>query len=247
MNNEMFEKIADNTFICEDELSGASRVKSLDDKICDYIEAQAYDVAMGKAKKGNALEAINNFLVNVLHFPDKNTVKKYVEYFKQELRDYCFENSSTEFVDMMMNEDDENLDLNFDDTMNSDEKHEDKYEEKSEERHEEKSLRHQVRDAIKAQVEVANSVISSIGTAFDNNCEDTKKFGDMVTQIKNFEKQIRGACQQVVSVVESKGFDAKDKTKCSPVAYKTISNYDSRDLDCVKLSSAIIVFYNSLD
>lgn len=243
MDNTLFDKIASNTslFEAEEGLDAASRVKSLDNKIIDYIEAQAYDVAMGKQEKSKAAEAIKNFITNVLHFPDNDTFKKYFARFKQELKDYCFEATYAD-EDDMLNEGD-GLDLKFDDE--SEEKHEKKHEH-SEEPHEEKSPRQQVREAIKDQVEVANSVISSIGTAFDNDCEDTKKFGDMVTQIKNFEKQIRGACQQVVSVVEAKGFDALDKTKCSPVAYKTITNYDSRDLDCVKLSSAIIVFYNSL-
>lgn len=246
MNNETFEKIIDNSFLCEDELGldASLRVKSVENKINDYIEAQAYDVAMGKTEKHKAIESIKNFVTHVLHFPDKETFKKYLDFFKSELRDYCFENHfHDEEENEILTEDNDGLDLNFDDAMGI---KKDKHEDKHEEQHEEKSTRQQVREAIKAQVEVANSVISSIGTAFDNNCEKTKKFGDMVTQIKNFEKQIRGACQQVVSVVESKGFDTKDKTKCSPKAYKTIANYDSRDLDCVKLSSAIIVFYNSL-
>ena len=67
----------------------------------------------------------------------------------------------------------------------------------------------------------------------------------MEEQIKNWEKQIRGACQQVISMVDMKKFDVTDKMKCSPRAYKTISNYDSRDRSTLDLCAAIIVFKNS--
>lgn len=100
-----------------------------------------------------------------------------------------------------------------------------------------------IADAIKPQVEVAKAVLKSIGQTAEN--DGSKKMGDQEAQIKNFEKQIRGACQQVVSVVEGKGF-AVDKHNSSPRAYKFIKHSDSRDADAIKLAQAIITFYNSL-
>lgn len=97
-------------------------------------------------------------------------------------------------------------------------------------------------DAIKPQVEVAKAVLKAIGNSVD---DVSNKMGEQEEQIKNFEKQIRGACQQVVSVVESKSF-APDKHNSSPRAYKFIRHCDSRDTDAIKLAQAIITFYHSL-
>lgn len=105
--------------------------------------------------------------------------------------------------------------------------------------------RENVHNAIEAQVEVANSLISSIEDAFADNCNRSKKMMNMEDQVKNWEKQARGACQQIVSVVENKKF-MPDKTNSSPRAYKKIRNSDSRDLSVIDLCAAIIVFYNSL-
>lgn len=106
--------------------------------------------------------------------------------------------------------------------------------------------RQAVSEAIKAQVEIASSMIDSIKDAFEDECGQTKKIGNMEDQIKNWEKTIRGACQQIVAVVENKKF-VIDKTVCSPRAYKKIQNSSSRDLSVLDLCAAIIVFHNSLD
>lgn len=109
-----------------------------------------------------------------------------------------------------------------------------------------KSPRAELAESIKPQADVANAIISSVNSSFQENCNNTKKIKDMEEQIKNWEKQIRGACQQVMSMVDMKKFDVTDKMKCSPRAYKTISNYDSRDRSTLDLCAAIIVFKNSL-
>lgn len=105
--------------------------------------------------------------------------------------------------------------------------------------------REAVHNAIEAQVDVANSLIDSIKEAFADNCNRSKKMLNMEDQVKNWEKQARGACQQIVSVVENKKF-MPDKTNSSPRAFKKIRNSDSRDLSVIDLCAAIIVFYNSL-
>lgn len=107
------------------------------------------------------------------------------------------------------------------------------------------SSREAVRQAIEPQVDVANSIISSIKDAFEDNCGRTKKIANMEDQVKNWEKQIRGACQQIVSIVQNKNFMI-DKSVCSPRAFKKINHSDSRDLSSLDLCAAIIVFYNSL-
>ncbi len=96
------------------------------------------------------------------------------------------------------------------------------------------------------EVMVANSIITSIYNAFTNNCNNTKKMNEYFDQVKNWEKQARGACQQVMSVIEASNFDTTNTAICSPKAYKTIVNYNSRDRSAIDLCAAIIVFRNSL-
>lgn len=96
------------------------------------------------------------------------------------------------------------------------------------------------------EVMVANSVITAIYNSFTNNCDNRKKMNDYFDQVKNWEKQARGACQQVMSIVEASNFDTTDTANCSPKAYKTIVNYNSRDRSAVDLCAAIIIFRNSL-
>ena len=67
----------------------------------------------------------------------------------------------------------------------------------------------------------------------------------MEDQVKNWKKQIRGACDQVVSVVESSGIELT-KMNSSPKALTKIKNSTSRDLSVLDLCIAIIVFSNSL-
>lgn len=99
---------------------------------------------------------------------------------------------------------------------------------------------------ISPQVMIANSIIAAIYNSFINNCDNKKKMNDYFDQVKSWEKQARGACQQVKSIVESSNFDTTDTANCSPKAYKTIVNYDSRDRSAVDLCAAIIIFRNSL-
>ena len=96
------------------------------------------------------------------------------------------------------------------------------------------------------EVMVANSIITSIYNAFTNNCNNNKKMNEYFDQVKNWEKQARGACQQVMSVIEASNFDTTNTAICSPKAYKTIVNYNSRDRSAIDLCAAIIVFRNSL-
>lgn len=119
--------------------------------------------------------------------------------------------------------------------------------------------REAVRNAIKPQVDVANSIISSIKDAFADNCNNIKQYSNFEKQIQNWEKTIRGAAQQILSINESKkmiiknakgkyvAWDERPVAKiCDPRSFAVILNNDSRDLDAVKLSGAIITFYNSL-
>ena len=99
---------------------------------------------------------------------------------------------------------------------------------------------------ISPQVMIANSIIVAIYNSFINNCDNKKKINDYFDQVKSWEKQARGACQQVMSIVESSNFDTTNTANCSPKAYKTIVNYDSRDRSAVDLCAAIIIFRNSL-
>lgn len=99
---------------------------------------------------------------------------------------------------------------------------------------------------ISPQVMIANSIIVAIYNSFINNCDNKKKMNDYFDQVKSWEKQARGACQQVMSIVESSNFDTTNTANCSPKAYKTIVNYDSRDRSAVDLCAAIIIFRNSL-
>lgn len=96
------------------------------------------------------------------------------------------------------------------------------------------------------EVMVANSIITSIYNAFTNNCNNNKHMKEYFEQVKNWEKQARGACQQVISIIEACNFDTKNTSICSPKAYKTIVNYNSRDRSAIDLCAAIIVFRNSL-
>lgn len=99
---------------------------------------------------------------------------------------------------------------------------------------------------ISPEVMVANSVITAIYNSFTNNCDNRKKMNEYFDQVKNWEKQVRGACQQVMSIVEASNFDTTNTANCSPKAYKTIVNYNSRDRSAVDLCAAIIIFRNSL-
>jgi hypothetical protein len=108
------------------------------------------------------------------------------------------------------------------------------------------SKRASVAEKIKPQYELAKSVIEGINKAFADDCAKTTKYDTMGDQIKNFEKQIRGACQQTISIVEQEKFDWHDWNNCSPKSFKCITLYDDRDMDVLKLCAGVIVFYNSL-
>lgn len=109
-----------------------------------------------------------------------------------------------------------------------------------------KSSRQALAEKIKPQFEAAKSIIDGVHQAFADNCGNTTKYDDMGNQIKNFEKQIRGACQQTISIVEQEKFDWHDWNNCSPKSFKCITLYDDRDMDVLKLCAGVIVFYNSL-
>jgi hypothetical protein len=109
-----------------------------------------------------------------------------------------------------------------------------------------KSPRQALADKIKPQFEAAKSIVDGVHQAFADNCANTTKYDSMGDQIKNFEKQIRGACQQTISIVEQEKFDWHDWNNCSPKSFKCITLYDDRDMDVLKLCAGIIVFYNSL-
>lgn len=117
-----------------------------------------------------------------------------------------------------------------------------------------KKMNEIIREAIKHQVDIANSVIMSIESGFADTISQTKRMKDALDQIQSWEKQIHGACEQVVSIVESKDGNidrpesiVNDSSKCSCMAFnKYIKNYTSRDYDTLQLASAILVFYNSL-
>lgn len=109
-----------------------------------------------------------------------------------------------------------------------------------------KSLRESLADKIKAQKDVAVGIIDGIHSAFQDSCAHTTKYDAMGDQIKNFEKQIRGACEQVIAMVEQEKFDWRNWDNCSPKSYSVITKYKDRDFDVLKLSAAVIIFYNSL-
>lgn len=96
------------------------------------------------------------------------------------------------------------------------------------------------------EVSVANSVITAIYNSFVNNCDNNKKMKDYFSMVKSWEQQIRGACKQVMSVVEASNFDTTNTAICSPKAYKTLVNHNSRDRSAIDLAAAIIIFRNSL-
>ena len=96
------------------------------------------------------------------------------------------------------------------------------------------------------EVSVANSVITAIYNSFVNNCDNGKKMKDYFSMVKSWEQQIRGACKQVMSIIEASNFDTTNTAICSPKAYKTIVNYNSRDRSAIDLAAAIIIFRNSL-
>lgn len=108
------------------------------------------------------------------------------------------------------------------------------------------SKRASIAEKIKPQYELAKSVVEGIHNAFADDCGKTTKYDTMGDQIKNFEKQIRGACQQTMTIVEQERFNWHDFNICSPKSFKCITLYKDRDLDVLKLSAGIIVFYNSL-
>ena len=111
---------------------------------------------------------------------------------------------------------------------------------------EHKSLRESLADKIKAQKDVAVGIVEGIHSAFQDSCAHTTKYDAMGDQIKNFEKQIRGACEQVIAMVEQEKFDWRNWDNCSPKSYDVITKYKDRDFDVLKLSAAVIIFYNSL-
>lgn len=96
------------------------------------------------------------------------------------------------------------------------------------------------------EVSVANSVITAIYNSFVNNCDNNKKMKDYFSMVKSWEQQIRGACKQVMSIVEASNFDTTNTAICSPKAYKTLVNHNSRDRSAMDLAAAIIIFRNSL-
>lgn len=96
------------------------------------------------------------------------------------------------------------------------------------------------------EVSVANSVITAIYNSFVNNCDNNKKMKEYFDMVKSWEQQIRGACKQVISIIEASNFDTTNTAICSPKAYKTIVNYNSRDRSAIDLAAAIIIFRNSL-
>ena len=96
------------------------------------------------------------------------------------------------------------------------------------------------------EVSVANSVVTAIYNSFVNNCDNNKKMKDYFDMVKSWEQQIRGACKQVMSIVEASNFDTTNTAICSPKAYKTIVNYNSRDRSAIDMAAAIIIFRNSL-
>lgn len=117
-----------------------------------------------------------------------------------------------------------------------------------------KKMNEIIREAIKPQVDIANSVIMSIESGFNDTIAQTKRMKDALDQVQSWEKQIHGACEQVLSIVESKDGNVdrpesivNDSSKCSSMAFnKYIKNYTSRDYGTLQLAAAIIVFYNSL-
>lgn len=96
------------------------------------------------------------------------------------------------------------------------------------------------------EVSVANSVITAIYNSFVNNCDNNKKMKDYFSMVKSWEQQIRGACKQVMSIVEASNFDTTNTAICSPKAYKTLVNHNSRDRSAIDIAAAIIIFRNSL-
>ena len=104
--------------------------------------------------------------------------------------------------------------------------------------------REKLHKLIEPQVKTANQIQVSINDAFKEI--KTKRYNDILQQTKNFEKQLRGACSQIVSEVEKLNFDTTNSSECSPKAYKIIANYESRDRSSLDLIAAINVFYNSL-
>lgn len=145
--------------------------------------------------------------------------------------------------------DGDSLDLSFDighdadrkETSNNDSKHDSGSSNNSTD---ELSKRAKMFELTKPQVEIAKQTVISVNDAFSNI--KTKKYNDMLTQLKNFEKQLRGACQQIIAEVESIKFDTSNNMQCSPKAYSIIKEYDSRDRSVLELISAIIIFHNSL-
>ena len=96
------------------------------------------------------------------------------------------------------------------------------------------------------EVSVANSVITAVYNSFVNNCDNSKKMKDYFSMVKSWEQQVRGACKQVISIIEASNFDTTNTAICSPKAYKTIVNYNSRDRSAIDLADAIIIIRNSL-
>lgn len=121
----------------------------------------------------------------------------------------------------------------------------DEHSEEHEESTESADPRTALRDSIKAQADIAENVIKSIGKAYADKCNHMTIMGNMEDQIKNWEQTMKGACHQVVQMVNTKKFTI-DKKVCNPHAYNMIKDCASRDTDALKTAAAVIVFYNSL-
>lgn len=108
------------------------------------------------------------------------------------------------------------------------------------------SPRESLAGKIKPQYEVAKAVVDGIHQAFQNDCGKVTKWDPFAKQIKDFEGQIRNACKSVIATVQTEKFDWHNWDNCSPASFSSILQYKDRDFDAIKLSAAVIIFYNSL-
>ena len=136
-------------------------------------------------------------------------------------------------------------DFNFEPlSVDTEPKHTEQDDDKETDKESKETPRAKLHRLMKPQVEVARQMIVSINNTFSKIT--TKKYKELLNQLKNFEKQMRGACQQVIDEAESINFDTNNNMICSPKAFSIISEYDSRDRSILELVAAIIVFSNSL-
>lgn len=108
------------------------------------------------------------------------------------------------------------------------------------------SPRESLAGKIEPQYEVAKAVVDGIHQAFQNDCGKVTKWDPFAKQIKDFEGQIRNACKSVIATVQTEKFDWHNWDNCSPASFSAILQYKDRDFDAIKLSAAVIIFYNSL-